>query len=143
MPVISAWKLYTPLTAGLGVIAGYYFFWRRVGEDLQLRGAFLTGTVTGDEARIGFPQTPIPLVAAGLSLIPTPMLAGYATYGAATGSTFAPTIIVTASTPYFNVGAQNVGSAGITPLAGNAVFNNNSAYYFFASCPIAGWLATQ
>lgn len=143
VPAITAWKAYTPVTQGMGTLTAAYFFYRRVGEDLQLRAAFTVGTVTAAEVRIGLPTSPQALMAANNPLIPTAMLAGYSTYGQATGSTFAPTIIIQPGKTYFNVGAQNIGNPGITPLAGNAIFGNNFSYYIFASCPISGWTVNE
>lgn len=138
--IITGWTLYTPMTQGFGTIAApAFFYWRRVGEDLQVRGYFVAGTVTGSEARIGLPQSPVPLVSAGANLIPAVMMAGYGSYGYGPGIDLASTILIGPSKPYFNMSYQNASNPGLSPLPGNGVLSSTSLFSFFASCPITGW----
>jgi len=51
----SKWTSYTPTFTGLGTPTLVSFFWRRVGEEIEVRGSFNQGTSTAATATIGLP----------------------------------------------------------------------------------------
>ena len=55
--VITAWEAYTPTFNGLGTPTSVDFIWRRVGENVEVKGLFVTGTVTAAAAQIGLPNS--------------------------------------------------------------------------------------
>ena len=56
--VITAWEQYLPSnTQGFGSITGNALQWRRVGESVEVRGEFTTGTATSSEAQIELPNS--------------------------------------------------------------------------------------
>lgn len=132
-PINTSPKRYTPRTQGLGSITEAWFTFQVVGATLHVRGTFRVGTPTAEEARIGLPPN---MIAGSSDLLPPVSLAGYSTYGAATGSTFAPTVLIQPSATYFTLGGQSIGIAGLTPQNGDAILPPNELYSFFASCPI-------
>ena len=44
---IGTWEAFTPTFAGLGTVTGISMYKRRVGENLEIKGVFTTGTPTG------------------------------------------------------------------------------------------------
>jgi len=52
---IGDWTQYTPTFTGLGTVSDVYFFWRRVGDLLQIRGSVVPGTVTGSAPTFTLP----------------------------------------------------------------------------------------
>lgn len=54
--LVSDSKAYTPTTQGLGTISGATFQYSRVGEYLEVEGAFITGTVTASTAQLYLPS---------------------------------------------------------------------------------------
>lgn len=53
---VGGWTSYTPTTQGFGTISSVNFEYRRVGDSIDIRGYFTTGTIAGSEARIGLPS---------------------------------------------------------------------------------------
>jgi hypothetical protein len=49
------WQKYTPAFTGFGTVNTQSFWWRRLGDSLQIKGRFVSGTSTATEARIGLP----------------------------------------------------------------------------------------
>mgnify|MGYP003647328105 CR=1 FL=1 len=52
---VDDWKAYTPVTAGLGTITSDNMFYRRIGDSVEIMGAFTTGTTSATELQIGLP----------------------------------------------------------------------------------------
>lgn len=132
IPKITTWEPYTPSdTQGLGVISNNTLEWRQVGENLELRGGFKTGTVTASTARLGLPT--------GLLLKGV----GARTYGGEVTRN-------TANSPYrlmsvngfaffsFGGGASQHGD-----LTGTSLFGNSEQVFLTAAAPIQGWNATD
>lgn len=56
-PMISDWKSYTPtFSAGFGAVATQNFEYRQVGDSIEIRGTFTTGTTAGSVARVSLPS---------------------------------------------------------------------------------------
>lgn len=129
---ITDWTLYTPTTNGFGNIASVAVYWRRVGDSIQLRGRFTTGTTTAAEARVNFPTG---LVSA--STISTVELAG--TWGRGdTGAAYFTTLMEP-SVSYVTFGFQTTGNDSITKQNGSAIVASGKVVTINASVPIAGW----
>lgn len=54
VPIITEWVDYTPTITGFGTVIGVDFQSRRVGDTLEVTGAFGTGTPVGSTATVSF-----------------------------------------------------------------------------------------
>jgi hypothetical protein len=138
VPVITSWQDYTPTFQGFGTPSAVQFEWRQVGEDVEIRGKFTSGTATAVEARIGLPGG---LISAGTGIIPSIQIAGsliaYSTTAAAVRS-----VLIEPSVAYLTVGEQSAGLAMLTKRDGNGVASSGSQFNFTAKVPCAGLSAT-
>jgi hypothetical protein len=92
----GGWTAYTPTLSGFGTTSNVSFFYRRNGQNMQVRGSFTAGTTAGTAAQMTFPAgfTPdttfitgtFPMVGWGISPQTNTMLALY--YGDATHANF-------------------------------------------------------
>jgi hypothetical protein len=53
--IITAWTSYTPTFTGFGTVSTQSFSYRQIGDTIHIQGRFITGTVTGVEARVSLP----------------------------------------------------------------------------------------
>lgn len=143
VPVITAWQGYTPTFQGFGTPTAIEFEWRQVGEDVEIRGKFVTGTTTVVEARVGLPAG---LTSAGTSLIPSIQVAGH--YGIATNSIVHGGFILSEpSVSYVTFGqvqafSGQTGQALTKQNASSIAQSTNETISFTAKVPCAGLSAT-
>ncbi len=55
--IVTQWEPYIPALTGFGTATNVSFFSRRIGDSLQLRGSFTSGTPTAVEARVDLPNS--------------------------------------------------------------------------------------
>lgn len=137
----SVWVAYTPTFVGFGTPTQVNVFSRRVGDSLELRGTFSTGTVTAAIASItlGYGGTN-----ANVTLNTSKVASGISHVGQwASGTTtanFQDNVFVdSGATGVIEFGYQNGSQAGLTALNGNAAFGSSQGVSFFATIPISGW----
>ena len=138
VPVITAWQSYTPTFQGFGTPTNIEFEWRQVGENAEIRGKFLGGAPTADEARVTLPAG---LTSAGTSLIPSIQIIGSAIVNN-TGSISVFQTLVEPSVNYVSFGFRDATRTPLTKLAGNIISANGLAFNFTASVPCSGLSAT-
>lgn len=133
------WASYTPTFQGVGTPTNVEFFWRRVGDTIQVRGKLTSGSPTASEFRISLPTG---LTSSSTTLIPTIQVAGpVLAFGSNFGSQHIP--LIEPSVTYFTVGVQSSSSAGLTKATGSAIFGASGVTTsFYASTPINGWTST-
>lgn len=136
---VTDWQPYIPLFNGLGTCTTIECFYRRVGQNLEIKGRFLAGTIPGtaDEVRIGLPPA---LSVLGQSIINT---CGIVSISRATAvNEFAAT--VKSGDTYITVGPYNTTTHSPTSqiLSNQGYFNNGDTIGFWASMPIQGWSST-
>lgn len=56
LAAISEWQAYTPTLTGFGTPTGVSFFWRQVGDSIDIWGTFTSGTPSGATALITLPN---------------------------------------------------------------------------------------
>lgn len=143
VPVMTAWQGYTPTFQGFGTPSNVEFEWRQVGENVEIRSKFRTGTTTAVEARIGLPGG---LTSASTSLIPSIQMVGSLQVGSiggvgqAVGSSYA--VLIEPSVSYITLSTRASSNAGLTKVNGNLIGVNEDVS-FFASVPCAGLSATS
>jgi hypothetical protein len=130
---VTAWQSYTPTFTGFGSPSAIEFFWRQVGENIEVKGKFTSGVSTTTEARISLPNN---YTSAGVSKIPTIQVAGYAGKNAST-VTVIP--LIEPSVTYLTFGQQiGTGSGAFTKTNGDSLVVNGSQLGFTATVPVAG-----
>lgn len=133
--VISAWTLYTPTYTGFGTVSATSMWWRRVGDTLQVRGNFTSGTATGVEARISLPTG----LSSDATKVPAIQLAGVLIYNVAAAAL--TTLLIESNTSYLTFGLQQAGTAGLTKAVGTSITSLGNVHSIHFECPISGWSA--
>lgn len=131
---ITDWQSYTPTFTGFGTPTSIQFFWRRLGDSLNVKGFFVSGISTATEARISFPSG---LTARASSLPSVLELVGYAGRGAADNNQHQ--VYAEPNVSYFTFGTQSSVETGLTKKNGSALVASGNSYSFFALVPISGW----
>jgi hypothetical protein len=133
----TEWESYTPATQGFGSISSVEAFYRRVGSNIEIKGRFTAGTISGATvAEIGLPNglevdsSFVSTISVGLFLNATSTIG--ATFGA----------IATAGDSYINFGNTELTTA-LTPSTMGALANNNDTVGFSATVPIEGWTSYE
>lgn len=133
-PSVGDWVQFTPAFTGAGTVSGEAAEWRRVGDSLQARVYFTTGTPTTTEARMDLPAG---LLSAGTDKIPTLRLVGYG--GVATAFAGSFTVLAEPNVGYVTFGIQGGANAGLTKADGDVVWGSTLDYAYDFTIPIAGW----
>jgi hypothetical protein len=138
VPVITAWQSYIPTFQGFGPSpSAIEMQWRQNGENVDIRGKFVSGVATAVEARVGLPAG---LSSAGTGVIPSIQMIGTGIRGFATAAIW--TILTEPSVSYVTIGVQNGSNQGLAKLNGSTILANGDPFTFFASVPCAGLSAT-
>lgn len=127
---ITPWVAYTPTITGFGTVSAVSMEWRKVGQDLEVRGVFTAGTSTGVEAQMTLPST---FVSAAYSSI---TLAGPLVYsGNLAGSMYN---LIEASKTYFTFSYSDTSHAGLAKRNGND-FGSSVSFSVNAKTKVTGW----
>jgi hypothetical protein len=138
IPSITGWQGYTPTFQGFGSPSNIEFEWRQVGENVEIRGKFVSGVSTAVEARVGLPAG---LTSAGTSLIPSLQLVGTAGRNDASVSN---SVLIEPSVTYLTMGQHSDGARfALIKQNANIIAANGTTMSFFASVPCAGLSATE
>jgi hypothetical protein len=131
----TPWLSYTPVfSACWGSPTNIEMQWRQIGENVEVRGKFTTGTTSTAECRIGLPNN---YTSAGTSKIPSIQVAGKGNRAAGNGTDFSGrAILIEPSVTYFTVGNESSTAFGLTKSTG--VTATGELFSFYASTPIAG-----
>lgn len=127
-PVVTDWQSYTPTISGLGTATGVSFFYRRVGDSVEIAGSMVAGTVTGSNVSISLPSG----LAVDTSKTLTLMRVG--DVSVATSSVYAAMVDSASSTTVFYVYNNNID----TKLTGTNWGSSNKGG-INAIIPIQGW----
>lgn len=131
------WIAYTPTFTGYGTPTSVQFYWRRVGDSLEIQGTFTSGTVSATQARISFPSG---LTSDSTKMSSAIQVAGFMGRNTASAAYFAAYSTIQPSVTYLTMSAQT--------SALNALSNNNADDVFSTGnnltvnvrgIPIAGW----
>jgi hypothetical protein len=137
VPVVTAWQGYTPTFQGFGSPTNIEFEYRQVGENVEIRGKFTSGTSTAVEARVGLPAG---LTSASTSLIPSIKEIGVGSFGNTTASQ--AIILIEPSVSYLTIGLQSSTGSGLSKINGSTLLSSSQQLSFFASVPCSGLSAT-
>lgn len=132
-PAMSDWTAYTPTFTAFGTVTVQSFFWRRIGDSLQIHGRFTAGTVTAAEARVSLP--PGLTSSANITTLEVVGDTVINANGAATDYT-----MIEPSVTYVTFGVQASGNNGLTKANGTVVCaTGNAVSILGVQIPIAGW----
>ena len=137
------WTAYTPtLSAGFGTVSNRSFFWRRVGDSIEVRGSFTCGVVTAAVGSISIPSGMF-INTAKVSI--QNLVSGNGPHiGSWIGSTAANsagpmlTATGTSSTLVYLGDCEACANHNI-PIAVNARIGNSYVVSFTFNVPIEGW----
>jgi C1q domain len=143
-PAMSDWQSYTPtFGTGLGTITGPNFFYRRVGDSLQVMGNFTNGTVAASYASISLPSgynvdpAKLPTPGAVSNIIGTWAHQGSAVeYGNLLTLSTSPGAT---STNEIYFGTSTTGAQMLVPQYGNSIMSSGDVVSVTFQVPIAGW----
>lgn len=144
IPYVSEWSAYTPSFNGFGSVSAVDVEWRQNGDCLEMRGRFTSGSTTGVEARISFPNSLISKVQSS-ALLPAGVYYRNNAGGVATAK--GGLLLIESSVGYVTFSSPDVFSttnanwdAKINASAGLAV-NDEIAFEF--KVKIDGWVASK
>lgn len=129
---VTEWQSYTPTLAGFGTTTNQEFYYRRVGDTLEVEGVWTNGTVSGVTAAIPFP--------AGLTAIATTQTVHNAGSLQNSNSTSDNRMNLFVSSGGTSFGVSRDGT--MTPALGNT-FNNSESNKIRGWARIAGWSASN
>jgi hypothetical protein len=141
VPNITAWQGYTPTFQGFGTPSAVEFEWRQVGEDVEIRGKFTSGTSTAVEARVSLPAG---LTSSGTDKIPSLQVVGNAARNVISASTNDFSVLIDPSATFVNFGTYNssISTHPFTKSLATQLINSGEILGFFAKVPCAGLSAT-
>lgn len=130
------WQAYTPTTQGFGTLALSQFWWRRVGDSIEVQALWTNGTVNGSQAQISLPS--------GLtfSTFTNRTLVGKAVRNTSSALTNKQITVlaITGETAFtFSIDDYTAAIAPLTAQAGSTILNNGDSVSFFARAPISTW----
>ncbi|WDR03616.1 hypothetical protein PSQ19_05980 [Devosia algicola] len=138
VPIVTDWVAYTPAFQGFGTPTGVSMWSRRVGDTLQIRGKFTTGTGTAVEGRIflGYNGTSSN-VASDSTKVVSIQLAGtlVLSIGASVYSFYA---LIESGTGYLTFGFHDATTSGMTKQTGSQL-GTATTVSIMAEVPISGW----
>ncbi len=129
---VTPWVNYTPTFTGFGTVTVQSFWWRRVGDTVEIQGKFTSGTSTAVEARITLPG-----INSDATKVPAIRLCGTAILSS-NGVNF-PTTLIESNVGYMTFGIQSAGSSGLTKALGGSLLSVGDIMSFYATIPISGW----
>jgi hypothetical protein len=128
---VTDWQAYTPTLTGFGTATSVNFQWRRVGDNVEVRGKFTSGTSTGVEARASLPS----VTSADTGKIASIQLVGMGANSAAAANS--RTVLIEPSVGYFTFGITT--SNPLTKANGSSVAISGEIISFFGLVPVQGF----
>lgn len=128
----TAWAAYTPTYTGFGTVSDQ-LQWRRVGDSIEIRGKFTSGTPSATEARVSLPNS---YSVAGTSSVPSIQHAG--TWVFSTASALAGYTLIEPSVGYITFGYQNGTHSGLTKQNADQFMISGRQLSINATVPING-----
>jgi hypothetical protein len=128
---MTDWQAYTPTLTGFGTATNVQFQWRRVGDNVEVRGKFTSGTSTATEARATLPS----VTSADTGKIPSIQLVG--TGSSSVTASNLRTVLIEPSVGYVTFGIASAGP--LTKQNGSTLLSSGDTLSFFALVPVQGW----
>lgn len=146
VPFLDGWVLNTPTILGMGTVTNNAQYSRRVGDTLEVWGAFTTGTTTAVTASItvGYNGS-----AANVTIDTTKVstsvtqLAGHYALGNTSNNLFSILVPNTNGTFVTMGDATGSGGSGLAAQNGSFIAGSSVNISYRFSVPIVGWAATH
>jgi hypothetical protein len=138
---ISDWEAYTPTLTGFGTATSVEFEWRRVGDSIEIRGKWTSGTSTATEARISLPNS---YTSANTIKIPSLKIAGWGGR-TSTSSTYFGSIstLIEPSVQYLTLGHGTSSNSPLGKRNGSDLMSSGQSASIFATIPVAGLISSN
>jgi len=140
--VVSDWTSYTPTFTGFGTVSTQSFWWRRVGDSVEIKGKFTSGTTTATEARISLPNS----IVSDSTKVPTIRATGYwmRNNAGGTAGVHGGPALIESNVGYITLGDDDVFSGNsanwVSKQTASSVINVNDEIAIDGiSIPISGW----
>lgn len=138
----TEWTAYTPIFgAGFGTTSGISFFWRRVGDSIEVNGRFTGGTIAAALGTISLP-TSLTIDTAKIANTSTsdacPLVGYYQADSANQGGAIVAAVSSDASVVYYANHQINVSNPS-RPTNISTNFSSNLVHSVKFSAPISGW----
>lgn len=130
----TGWTSYTPTFTGFGTASAITAYWRRLGDTLEIRGVFTSGTSTATEARISLPSG-----VTSSSNIATLEIAGQFDTSIFSATNFGYETLMQPSVTYINIGQRDSLTSSFAKSNGSTVASNGTTVAFTATVPVQGW----
>lgn len=129
---ITTWQSYTPTFVGFGTVTGISVFWRQVGDSLELKGGFTTGTPTATTLQISLPAGDV------IDTLKTGAEEVVGQFNRSAAATGYSALATSSDTTNIRLGSN---ANGTSYLSGSSL--GSSEYETFtARVPIVGWSAS-
>lgn len=134
--IVTDWVAYTPTFTSFGSVTNVSFFSRRIGDSLEVRGKFTTGTPAASEARItlGFNGVNGGLTSNSTKLASGTNYAGHFLFG--TNAVQTGYVLIEPSVDYLTFSIQWSGGNGITKANASTFTVSGGSYAIFAQVPL-------
>jgi hypothetical protein len=129
--IITPWVAYTPTFTGFGTPSNVNFWWRQVGQSIEIQGRFTVGTSTATEARISLPNS-----YTISSNVVTLQNVGHGAVNVNASTYFSTEILAEPNLSYVTIGQQASTTPALSKVNGTA-FSSGNIFTFQASVPIA------
>lgn len=145
IPIITDWISYVPNFTGFGTVSSVSYQWRRVGENIEIQGTFVSGTPTATQGQVSLPTD----LLTSSTIVSTSNHYGTWFRQISGGTTNkGGALLLTSSQNYFVFGPHtSFGDAGatdsLTNQLGNALVGTGNTVSTSIKFPISGWTSTQ
>lgn len=138
LPIVTPWVTYTPTFTGFGTAASISMWSRRVGDTLEIRGNFTSGTPTTTEGRmsLGFNGTN-GNVTSDATKVPALQAAGNILRNVSGAVTYYTAI--ESNVGYIVFTAQSGATNALAKLNADSLAGAGTAFSLQAAVPISGW----
>ena len=110
---------------------------RRVGDSLEIKGKFVSGTATATEGRVALRYRGGTVTTAGTDKIASIKIVGKAVRSSVAAVDFV--VLAAPNTSYVTFGIQDGSRGGSGSQNGDQLIASGATFTFFASVPILGW----
>lgn len=140
IPLMSEWESYTPTFTAFGTVSNQEFWWRRVGDSVEIKGRFTSGTPSASEARISFPSG---LTSDSTKIDTDGEVVGLCAINGTSSNPGAFNTFVEQSVSYITIVYRDSGTDGLTKRNANITVLAGSQCSVSAKIPIDGWDASS
>jgi hypothetical protein len=137
----TEWTAYTPTFSGFGSPTNISFFWRRMGDTLEVKGTFTAGTVTSNLGSLTLPNA-LTIDSAKISLATTTgtNCPKYGNSTQATANRVYPMLVCTSTSTSLVYTGKSTNSANfLTPNTVDLEYGSSEITTFEFAVPISGW----